>query len=135
MADLQLSVVLPTFNEAENVPIIVERLAVLLKNVRHEIIVSDDDSPDKTWEVAEGLRERYPQVRVLRRRGERGLYPAVAEAFDGAGGAALAVLDALGAFCDTAASGAPAMMLPTSADTNFAVRLPILVSRLRMTQL
>jgi hypothetical protein len=45
------------------------------------------------------------------------------------------VLDAAGAVCDTAASGAPAMMLPTSADMNFAVRLPILVSRLRMTQL
>jgi hypothetical protein len=45
------------------------------------------------------------------------------------------VAEPLGAFCETAANGAPAMMLPTSADKNFAVRLPILVSRLRMTQL
>jgi hypothetical protein len=39
-----------------------------------------------------------------------------------------------GTFCDTALSGAPTMMLPITADMNFAVRLPILVSRLRLTQ-
>ena len=49
--------------------------------------------------------------------------------------AALAVLVAVGAVCDTAASGAPAMMPATMVETNFAARLPILVSRLRMTQL
>ena len=91
---LELSVVLPTYNEAENIPVIVERLAGLLAAVEHELIVADDDSPDRTWEVAGRLQAKFPQVRVLRRTGERGLYPAVAEGFDRAGGRFLAVLDA-----------------------------------------
>jgi dolichol-phosphate mannosyltransferase len=93
-SNLLLSLVLPTYNEAENVPLLVERLSKLLQGIEYEIIVADDDSPDKTWEVAQGLRQRYPQVRVLRRTSERGLYPAVVEAFSMAQGEILGVMDA-----------------------------------------
>ena len=53
-----LSVITPTFNEAENVPVLVERLHAALDDMPHEIIVADDDSPDRTWEVADAHRRR-----------------------------------------------------------------------------
>lgn len=94
MSGVLLSVVLPTYNEAVNVPLIVERLERALGAIPHETIVADDDSPDGTWRVASELSGRYPAVRSLRRTGERGLYPAVLEAFSTARGEYLAVLDA-----------------------------------------
>lgn len=67
-----------------------------LRGVPHEIIVVDDDSPDRTWEVAERLRREYPALRVIRRIGRRGLSLAVVEGFDCAEGDVLIVMDADG---------------------------------------
>lgn len=88
-----LSLILPTYNEAANLP----ELMALLKGILsmpHEIIVVDDDSPDKTWEVAEYLSKDYPALRVLRRIGRRGLSSAVTEGFAMAKGDVLMVMDA-----------------------------------------
>ena len=93
---VRLSVVLPTYNEAKNLPELVPGLVELLRGVRHEIIVVDDDSPDGTWRVAEALGERFAGVRVLRRVGRRGLASAAIEGFLAAKGAVLAVADADG---------------------------------------
>ena len=57
---LLVSVITPTFNEAANLPILVERLHEALGDVSHEIVVADDDSPDRTWEVAERIAEHDP---------------------------------------------------------------------------
>ena len=86
------SLVLPTYNEAENVPRCVEAVCDVLGDSEFEIIVADDDSPDRTWEVAERLAN--PHVRVLRRTENRGLSPAVVEGFELAGGDRLGVMDA-----------------------------------------
>ena len=51
----QLSVVIPTFNERENVPLLIGRLAEVLAGLDWEAIVVDDDSPDGTAAVARGL--------------------------------------------------------------------------------
>jgi dolichol-phosphate mannosyltransferase len=86
------SLVLPTYNEAENVPTCVEAVCAVMGDREFEIIVADDDSPDRTWEVAERLGN--PRVRVLRRMANRGLSPAVVDAFDIARGDCLGVMDA-----------------------------------------
>ena len=86
------SLVLPTYNEAENVVRCIEAVCAVLSGREFEIIVADDDSPDRTWEVAEGLGN--PLVRVLRRTANRGLSPAVVDAFDVAKGEMLGVMDA-----------------------------------------
>lgn len=54
----------------------------------------DDDSPDRTWELAGALQSRYPSLQVIRRVGRRGLSSAVADGFDAAKGDALMVMDA-----------------------------------------
>jgi dolichol-phosphate mannosyltransferase len=89
-----LSVITPTFNEAENVPELVERLHDALTGIPHEIIVADDDSPDRTWEVADKIAAADPAVRVMRRFHDKGLSAAVLDGMSIARGAYLAVIDA-----------------------------------------
>ncbi|MBD2573020.1 glycosyltransferase [Arthrospira platensis] len=92
-----LSVAIPTFRESQNIPILIDRLTGLLDQLiprQYELIVIDDDSPDRTWEVAANIASYYPQLRVMRRRGERGLSTAVIRGWQVAGGEVLAVIDA-----------------------------------------
>ncbi len=91
-----LSVILPTYNEAENIPAMLAEISQVLTGREHEIIVVDDDSPDATWKVAEDLRQQYPRLRVLRRVDKRGLSSAVVDGFSMAKGDVLAVMDADG---------------------------------------
>ncbi len=89
-----VSIVIPTYNECENITEIVTHLAHTLSDIDYELIVVDDGSPDGTAEVAEELCEKYP-VRVVRRR-DRGLASAILTGFDYAKGEILGVLDADG---------------------------------------
>ncbi len=82
---LQVSVILPTFNEAGNIGLLIE--ALLARLPKHsEIIVVDDDSPDLTWQVVEGLRVSDPRIRLIRRVGRRGLTSALQEGIEAAEG-------------------------------------------------
>ncbi len=89
-----LSVVTPTFNEAENLPVLVAELHDALVDIPHEIVVADDDSPDRTWEVGERLAAGDPSVRVMRRFHDKGLSAAVLDGMSIARGRYLAVIDA-----------------------------------------
>ncbi len=89
-----VSVITPTFNEAENVPLLIPRLHDALEDVPHEIIVADDDSPDRTWAVAEELSEKDPTVKVMRRFHDPGLSAAVLDGMSIARGEVIAVIDA-----------------------------------------
>lgn len=90
---MALSLILPTYNEAENLEALCHALARVVRP-GDEVIVVDDDSPDRTWEKAEALRAAHPWLRVLRRVGRRGLSSAVMEGFMAARGSVLAVMDA-----------------------------------------
>ncbi len=96
----RLSLVIPTYNETQNVPKLVQRLTELLDGKEgpgrggYELIVVDDNSPDHTWEVAQALTADYPAVRVMRRQDERGLSTAVIRGWQVARGDVLAVIDA-----------------------------------------
>ena len=75
----ELSVVVPTFNERANVPILVERLARVLAGSEWEVLFVDDNSPDGTAAVARALGETDGRVRCMRRIGRRGLAGACLE--------------------------------------------------------
>jgi dolichol-phosphate mannosyltransferase len=90
----QISVVVPTYNEALNLPVLLDRLDLTLSHLDYEVVVVDDDSPDLTWQVAEDAASRSRRIRVLRRIGRRGLSSAVLEGLALAQGQVLAVLDA-----------------------------------------
>ncbi len=94
---LALSVVIPTYKERDNLGELIERLTDLLYPLlgdSFELIVVDDDSPDRTWEVACEIAEDNPHVCVLRRCNERGLATAVVRGWQVARGEILAVMDA-----------------------------------------
>jgi dolichol-phosphate mannosyltransferase len=94
---LLLSMIVPTFNEALNIERLVTGLAQLLDGPfgeRYEIIIVDDDSPDRTWELAQKLAGERPRLRVMRRMGERGLSSAVVRGWQAARGEILCVIDA-----------------------------------------
>ena len=90
----QLSLIIPTYNESKNIPVLVERLGLCLANIPKEVIIVDDNSPDKTWEVARTLSQQHPWLRVIRRRDDKGLSSAVLAGFSLAEGDCLAVMDA-----------------------------------------
>ncbi len=73
---LALTVILPTYNERENAPVLI---GDILRSVRSpvQMLVVDDNSPDGTWQVVEQLAAEDGRVRLLRRTDERGLTSAI----------------------------------------------------------
>ena len=90
---MRISVIVPTYNEADNVVNVIEALQRALHGLSHEIVIVDDDSPDGTWRLAREHSRDDPTIRVIRRIGERGLASAVLAGMAAAQGEALAVID------------------------------------------
>jgi dolichol-phosphate mannosyltransferase len=90
---VELTVVVPTFNEADNVPLLVARLDTVLAGIAWEVVFVDDDSPDGTAEVARQIATRDSRVRVLRRVGRRGLSTACVEGVLSSSSPYFAVMD------------------------------------------
>ena len=90
-----ISIILPTYNEADNIKVIVPMLSNVLEglNTPYEIIIVDDNSPDGTGNIAHGLSEKYP-VAVDIRKDEKGLSSAVIKGFKLARGDVFLVMDA-----------------------------------------
>jgi dolichol-phosphate mannosyltransferase len=77
---LRIVVVVPTYNEAENLPRLVSALIALPLDLN--ILVVDDNSPDGTGQIADDLAEAYPErVSVMHRSGKLGLSSAYLQAF------------------------------------------------------
>ena len=91
---IAISVVVPTFNEADNVGTLVERLEEALAGRRFEVLIVDDDSPDLTWQRVETLARTRPWLGCYRRIGTRGLSSAVIDGLVRVTGSALVVIDA-----------------------------------------
>jgi dolichol-phosphate mannosyltransferase len=90
----ELSVVVPTFNECDNVTTLFRRLETTLAGVAWEVIFVDDNSPDGTWDVVRGLARRDSRVRCIRRIGRRGLSGACIEGILASSAPFAAVIDA-----------------------------------------
>jgi len=95
--NIELSLIVPTYNERENIEVILNRLVSALQGRRYEIIVVDDDSPDRTWELAGMLASRTPTIRLERRmRKKRDLAQSIMDGFGLARGDILGCMDADG---------------------------------------
>ncbi|MEQ8637580.1 glycosyltransferase family 2 protein [Gimesia maris] len=92
---LQLSIIVPTYCEADNLTVLIPRVNRVLTEAEldAEIIVVDDDSPDETIQVCEELAEICP-LRLITRKNERGLSTAVIAGLNAASGGILLVMDA-----------------------------------------
>jgi dolichol-phosphate mannosyltransferase len=94
IATPQLSVVVPTFNERDNVTRLFRKLEAALAGTAFEVIFVDDNSPDGTWNVVRELAARDTRVRCIRRIGRRGLSGACIEGILASSAPCAAVIDA-----------------------------------------
>lgn len=91
---LLLSVILPAYNEEENIAAAIERLATRLREaaIPFELVVVNDNSRDRTPQVVEGLRAQYPEIRLVRNPMKNGLGRAVRTGLAHATGDAVAIV-------------------------------------------
>ncbi len=94
---MKITIVIPTYNEAENLPLLAEKLfAIPLPEL--SLLVVDDNSPDGTGQIAEDLSQVYPgRIHVMHRSGKLGLGSAYIQGFERAltlGAEAVAQMDA-----------------------------------------
>jgi len=94
LARPRVSIIVPTYREAENVAPTVAAIERALGDIAWEIIFVDDDSPDGTVAAVRSLGERDGRVRVIRRVGRRGLAGAVIEGMMASAADIVAVIDA-----------------------------------------
>lgn len=89
-----LTVVIPTFNERDNIAPLIEKLEIALAGISFEAIIVDDDSPDGTAELAKSLAAEKPHVRCIHRVGRRGLSSACIEGMSASAAEFVSVIDA-----------------------------------------
>ncbi len=90
----ELTIVVPTYNEKDNIELIYQALKQALKNIEWELVIVDDDSPDGTAEVTRRLSQADQRVRSIQRIWRRGLSSACVEGMLASSSPYLAVMDA-----------------------------------------
>ncbi len=95
MGKIDLSLIIPTYNEKLNISILLSRVFSEFKKnkISGEVIVVDDNSPDGTGKIVENLRKKYPPLRIVHRKEKKGLSSAVIEGFEISKGKILGVID------------------------------------------
>lgn len=90
-----ISIIVPTYNEAESLPCLAEQVFAVLRahDIEAQMIVVDDNSPDGTGDVAEQLAQQYP-IKVLHRAGKLGLASAVMDGWNATDSDIIGVMDA-----------------------------------------
>ncbi len=79
-----VSIVLPTYNERENIPIFIGQLGEAFRDYPYEIIIVDDTSPDGTGEAVKKLSEKNPNIRLITRAVKQGIGAALREGYNAA---------------------------------------------------
>lgn len=90
----QLAVIVPSYNERDNIVPLYDKVATALKGIAFEFIVVDDNSPDGTARVVKELALQRHNVRCIHRIGRRGLSSAVVEGISASAAPFFAVIDA-----------------------------------------
>lgn len=87
-----ITILLPTYNEKDNLPLLVRKILQLgLNDI--EILIIDDNSPDGTGEIADNMKKEYGNIKVFHRTGERGLGSAIKFGFEESDSDIVGVMD------------------------------------------
>lgn len=92
---MKVSIIIPTYNEKENLPILAEKIFKIFRenSIDGDVIVVDDNSPDGTGKIADKLKKKY-EIQVLHRKDKLGLSSAALEGIKIADGDVIGVMDA-----------------------------------------
>ena len=88
-----VSIILPTYNERENIIPLLRRLTDILSEKSYEIVVVDDDSPDGTWKFVQEEMYHHPTIKLTRRMDKHGLTSALNAGIDASVGDVIVWLD------------------------------------------
>jgi len=91
---IELGIIIPTYNERANIPVVIEALSKALTGIEWEAIFVDDHSPDGTAELVREIALENPRVRIIERIGRQGLSSACIEGMLATAAGYLAVMDA-----------------------------------------
>lgn len=111
-----LSIIIPTFNEAENIAKIISKISKVLQHDCYEIIVVDDDSQDGTCDVVRDLSRDNSQIRCLERLGRRGLSSACMEGVLSSSAPFVAIIDADGQHDESLLKNMLSLLMNNKAD-------------------
>lgn len=89
-----LTIIVPTFNERENIAPLIDKLSNALAGIHWSVLFVDDNSPDGTADTVNEIADRDPRVSCLKRIGRRGLSSACIEGMEQSTAPYLAVMDA-----------------------------------------
>ncbi len=91
---LELSIIIPTYNESENIKPLFNRIAKALANTEYEIIFVDDNSMDGTIDKIKEITSKHNNIKLIIRKNKQGLSSAILKGFESAQGQIIAVMDA-----------------------------------------
>ena len=96
MAELDVSIVIPLYNEQDNIPTLYEQLTAVLSTLgrSYEILIVDDGSKDKSYDLLKELHEKDPHIHVIRLRRNFGQTAAFSAGFEYARGEVIITMDA-----------------------------------------
>ncbi len=89
----KISIVIPTYNERENITLLIRKIMNALKN-NFEVIIVDDSSPDGTSQAVADFSKRYKNIRLIVRSSKMGLASAVIDGFESSNAELLGAMDA-----------------------------------------
>lgn len=92
---IDVSIILPTYNEKENISILIPQLEEILKKqvLKSEILVVDDNSPDGTALIARQINENYGNIKIITRLKKEGIGAALREGYNKAEGKLIFSMD------------------------------------------
>jgi len=91
---VELSLVVPVYNERESLPLVVEEISGALAGRRYEIVAVDDGSTDGSLDVLKALKSRHPELHIVSFASNAGQTAAFAAGFEAARGRVIVTLDA-----------------------------------------
>lgn len=94
MNNLELSIVLPTYNECANLEILIPQIEDVLKDINHEVLVVDDNSKDGTGELILELNNKFGNIRLISREKKKGIGAALRQGYMSAEGEIILSSDA-----------------------------------------
>ena len=89
----KISVIIPTYNEVDNIEDLIVGLRAVLRDVEYQIVVVDDNSPDGTFYAVKQIAERDPHVLPLLRQSKQGLASAIMHGYKESDGKIIVMMD------------------------------------------
>lgn len=91
---MKISIIVPTYNEADNLGVLLPMIQESMRGYPYEVIFVDDRSPDGTWKIAQNFAKQYPNVKTIVRRKRQGLGSAIKRGFEACEGDLVVTMDA-----------------------------------------